>query len=101
MQRRATPGEAVLHGWRPAYYACARRSLNVSVPRLPSKRRWTPLSGYCTEVVLRIAAASDSERALRHFACELMPLVTAGPPGTTGYAAGRPRIDPVFATGPA
>ena len=55
-----------------------------------------PSAGQLTEVVLRIAAASDSREALEHFACELMPLVTAGPPGTTGYAAGRPRIHPVF-----
>jgi hypothetical protein len=49
-----------------------------------------------TEVVLRVAAADGSREALERFARELMPLVTAGPPGTTGYAAGRPRIHPLF-----
>ena len=51
-----------------------------------------PASAYqIAEVVLRIAVADGSHEALERFARELMPLVTAGPPGTTGYAAGRPR----------
>ena len=48
------------------------------------------------ETVLRIAVADGSEAHLEKFSRELMPLVTAGPPGTTGYAEGRPRIHPVF-----
>ncbi len=48
------------------------------------------------ETVLRIAVESPSRAAVEQFARELMPLVTAGPPGTTGYAAGRPRVQPVF-----
>ena len=54
------------------------------------------VAGQLTEVVLRIAAADDSREALERFARELMPLVTAGPPGTTGYAEGRPRVHPLF-----
>ncbi|MFM9964416.1 MAG: acyclic terpene utilization AtuA family protein [Planctomycetaceae bacterium] len=49
-----------------------------------------------TETVLRIAVADDSLAAVERFSRELMPLITAGPPGTTGYAAGRPRVQPVF-----
>jgi hypothetical protein len=48
------------------------------------------------ETVLRIAVADESREALERFSLELMPLITAGPPGTTGYSAGRPRIQPVF-----
>ena len=48
------------------------------------------------ETVLRIAVADDSREAVECFARELMPLVTAGPQGTTGYAEGRPRIHPMF-----
>jgi hypothetical protein len=55
-----------------------------------------PPAAQLTEVVLRIAAAGESREALERFARELIPLVTAGPPGTTGYAAGRPRIHPVY-----
>ncbi len=48
------------------------------------------------ETVLRIAVADESRESVEQFTRELMPLITAGPPGTTGYAEGRPRIHPVF-----
>jgi hypothetical protein len=48
------------------------------------------------EVVLRIAVADDRRDAVDLFASEFMPLVTAGPQGTTGYAEGRPRVHEVF-----
>jgi hypothetical protein len=48
------------------------------------------------ETVLRMAVADDSREAVERFACEIMPLVTAGPQGTTGYAEGRPRVHPLF-----
>lgn len=43
------------------------------------------------ECVLRIAVEAHSKSAVEQFTRELMPLVTAGPQGTTGYAEGRPR----------
>ncbi len=46
--------------------------------------------------VLRIAVEAESKGAVERFSKELMPLITAGPPGTTGYAEGRPRVHPVF-----
>lgn len=49
-----------------------------------------------TEIVLRIAVADDSHETVERFTRELMPLVTAGPQGTTGYAEGRPRVHPMF-----
>jgi hypothetical protein len=49
-----------------------------------------------TEAVLRVAAEADSREGAERFAEELMPLITAGPQGTTGYAEGRPRVHPVF-----
>jgi hypothetical protein len=48
------------------------------------------------ETLLRIAVETESRDAAERFALELMPLVTAGPQGTTGYAEGRPRVHPVF-----
>ncbi len=48
------------------------------------------------ETVLRIAVEADDRPAVECFARELMPLVTAGPQGTTGYAEGRPHPKPVF-----
>ncbi len=48
------------------------------------------------ETVLRIAAADERREVLEAFARELMPLVTGGPQGTTGYADGRPAVREVF-----
>jgi hypothetical protein len=53
-------------------------------------------SGRFGETVLRVAVEADSREAAERFARELMPLITAGPQGTTGYAEGRPRAHPVF-----
>ena len=59
----------------------------VPMPRDPADLR---------EVVLRIAVSDPSKEAIERFTRELMPLVTSGPPGVTGYAEGRPRVHPVF-----
>jgi hypothetical protein len=48
------------------------------------------------EVVLRVAVSDESRKAVERFSKELMPLITAGPPGTTGYSEGRPKVHPVF-----
>lgn len=48
------------------------------------------------ETVLRIAIESESRDASECFSREVMPFITAGPQGTTGYAEGRPRVHPVF-----
>ncbi|GAA5508713.1 acyclic terpene utilization AtuA family protein [Novipirellula caenicola] len=48
------------------------------------------------EVVLRIAVEVDEQQDAQRFTREVMPLITAGPQGTTGYAEGRPRVHPVI-----
>jgi len=53
-------------------------------------------SGAFGETVLRVAVETESREAAERFSRELMPLITAGPQGTTGYAEGRPRVHPVF-----
>jgi fatty-acyl-CoA synthase len=63
-----------------------------SVPVVPPAVR--DEAGY--ETVLRIAVEGESRGHVEAFTRELMPLVTAGPQGTTGYAEGRPRVHPVF-----
>ena len=52
------------------------------------------------EVVLRISARDPSRETLERFAREFAPLVTAGPPGVTGYTGGRARPTTVFAFWP-
>jgi hypothetical protein len=53
-------------------------------------------SGVFLETVLRVAVEADSRQAVESFSREFMPLITAGPQGTTGYAEGRPRIHPLI-----
>jgi len=53
------------------------------------------------EVRLRIAVHDPRREAVERFARELAPLVTSGPPGIAGYAAGRPTVRPAFAYWPA
>jgi hypothetical protein len=47
------------------------------------------------EVVLRISAESDDRHSLEQLSRLFIPMVTAGPQGTTGYAEGRPRVRPI------
>jgi hypothetical protein len=52
------------------------------------------------EVVLRVTARDPRREVVERFSKELVPLVTTGPQGTTGYFAGRPRVQEVFAYWP-
>ncbi|QEG01586.1 hypothetical protein Mal15_56630 [Stieleria maiorica] len=45
-----------------------------------------------SEVVMRLAVADRSRNHVERFCRSVMPLITAGPPGTTGYAFGRPKV---------
>ncbi len=53
------------------------------------------------EVVLRVTVRDPDRAAVERFCRELAPLVTAGPPGIAGYAAGRPSPRPAFGYWPA
>ncbi len=53
------------------------------------------------EVVLRVTVRDAQRAAVERFCRELAPLVTAGPPGIVGYAAGRPAPRPAFGYWPA
>jgi len=48
------------------------------------------------ECILRVSAADSRKDALECFVREIAPMVTCGPPGTTGYTSGRPSIRPVY-----
>jgi hypothetical protein len=49
-----------------------------------------------SEVVLRVSARDASHAAVERFCREIAPLITSGPPGLAGYAAGRPAVRPAF-----
>lgn len=48
------------------------------------------------ECLLRVAVADQRLEVLEYFAQQMAPMVTSGPPGTTGYTTGRPHIRPIF-----
>jgi hypothetical protein len=52
------------------------------------------------ELVLRVAAHDARREAIEYFAKQFAPLITSGPAGLAGYAAGRPQVRPVFAYWP-
>ncbi len=53
------------------------------------------------EVVLRVAVRDARRAVVERFTKEFAPLVTAGPPGVTGYTTGRPAVREVLAYWPA
>jgi hypothetical protein len=53
------------------------------------------------EVVLRLAVRDRDRGKVDRFGKEIAPLVTAGPPGVTGFAGGRPKAQEVVAYWPA
>lgn len=48
------------------------------------------------ETVLRVGVLDERKEVAEKFAKELIPLVTSGPQGTTGYFDGRPTVREVF-----
>ena len=53
------------------------------------------------EVVLRLSVRDADRGKVERFGKEIAPLVTAGPPGVTGFAGGRPKPQEVVAYWPA
>ena len=53
------------------------------------------------EVVLRMGVRGPDRRKVDRFGTELVPLVTSGPPGVTGFAGGRPKATEVVGFWPA
>lgn len=89
-------GQAVLQRVREAGFSLPDSVIEVIGCRSLSPATEKSSTGRASESVLRIAVQSDSRAAVERFSRELMPFITAGPQGTTGYAEGRPRVSPVF-----
>lgn len=53
------------------------------------------------EVVLRIGVKCADQKKVDRFGMELVPLVTSGPPGVTGFAGGRPKATEIVGYWPA
>ena len=54
-----------------------------------------------SEVVLRLGVRGGDRAKVERFGLEIAPLITAGPPGVTGFAGGRPKPQEVVAYWPA
>ena len=97
VQKARKCGELVLqtlreagHIYRDFIIECLGNAESIPVPNLSNRNE------YAFETVLRMAVESKAKSAVEQFSRALIPLVTAGPQGTTGYAEGRPRVHPVF-----
>ena len=53
------------------------------------------------EVVLRLGVKSGDKNKVNRFGSEMVPLVTSGPPGVTGFAGGRPKATDIVGYWPA
>ena len=53
------------------------------------------------EVQLRVGVRSEDRIAVERFTKEIAPLVLTGPPGVTGFAGGRPKVEEIVAYWPA
>lgn len=53
------------------------------------------------EIVLRLGVKGPDRRKVDRFGMELVPLVTSGPPGVTGFAGGRPKATEIVSYWPA
>jgi hypothetical protein len=57
--------------------------------------------GDLPEVQLRVAVRGEDRAAVERFTKEIAPLVLTGPPGVTGFAGGRPKVEEIVAYWPA
>ncbi|HSI89121.1 MAG TPA: hypothetical protein VK918_08700, partial [Pyrinomonadaceae bacterium] len=53
------------------------------------------------EVQLRIAVRGQDRASVERFTKEIAPLILTGPPGVTGFAGGRPKVEEIMAYFPA
>ena len=53
------------------------------------------------EVQLRVGVRGEDRQAVERFTKEIAPLILTGPPGVTGFAGGRPKVEEIVAFWPA
>jgi hypothetical protein len=53
------------------------------------------------EVQLRVGVRGNDRGAIERFTKEIAPLILTGPPGVTGFAGGRPKVEEIVAYWPA
>ncbi len=58
-------------------------------------------SADCPEVQMRIGVRGQNRADVERFTKEIAPLILTGPPGVTGFAGGRPKVEEIMAYFPA
>ncbi|HEY0407631.1 MAG TPA: acyclic terpene utilization AtuA family protein [Pyrinomonadaceae bacterium] len=53
------------------------------------------------EVQLRVGVRGEDRKMIERFTKEIAPLILTGPPGVTGFAGGRPKVEEIVAFWPA
>ena len=94
-------GEMILQRTVAAGFPLARTNIELlgqgaGVPGSWFWRKYQPPG----ELMLRVTVHDPNRAAVEHFTREIAPLITSGPAGLAGYAAGRPSVRPVFAYWP-
>ena len=69
---------------------------NVCHAGIPAAENGAP-----SEIVLRMGVKGADREKVDRFGMELVPLVTSGPPGVTGFAGGRPKATEIIGFWPA
>jgi hypothetical protein len=75
-----------LAGWEPQQWLVETFGATGGAPR--------------PEIMLRVTMSDARRAAVERFTREVAPLITSGPAGLSGYAAGRPAVRPVYAYWP-
>jgi hypothetical protein len=96
-QKALRCGEVILERVKQAGYDLAHSTIECIgtgdvVPRISSHRD----AGTINECLMRVCAVDSKMESLEYLAKQIAPMVTCGPPGTTGYTGGRPPIRQVF-----
>jgi hypothetical protein len=60
-----------------------------------------PPSKDLAEVQLRVGVRGEDKKSVERFTKEIAPLILTGPPGVTGFAGGRPKVEEIVAYWPA
>lgn len=60
-----------------------------------------PVPPDLSEIVLRLGVRDPDRSKVERFGMEIVPLVTSGPPGVTGFAGGRPKPTEIISYWPA
>ena len=59
-----------------------------------------PINKDCNEVTVSISVKDKEKAKIERFSKEIAPLITNGPPGITGFAGGRPKVQEVISYWP-